>query len=479
MNGAVQPIPFADPKNKNKWLILANVSLGTFMSTLDASIANVALPSISAEMNTPLHQVQWVLTAYLLAICAMLPIVGNLSDRWGRSRVYNYGFLIFMLGSIGCALSSSLSFLIFSRIIQAVGASCLMSNSQAIVAEVFSSQRGKAMGIVGTVVSVGSLTGPGIGGVLVQHLGWGSIFWINVPIGILAFIAGLFILPKDQIKKDQKAFDYVGSFLFAFGMVSFLYTFSNAGDWGWNTPRVYAYFFISACILVGFFFWERKVKFPMLDLSLYRIPAFAIGNLTALLSFISLFCTNVMMPFYMQNVLQFTPSVTGYTMMAYPLTMALVAPLSGGLSDKIGSSVLTTCGLAINAIGFVLLNTLTLEVTPWVIAWHLMLFGLGAGMFQSPNNASIMGSVPKLKLGTAGGLNALVRNIGMVLGVSISVSLFSYRFNDLTNGTGSMLNMDPHHAMQAVSSLHFVFWIATGICIIGALLSSLRLKRKE
>ena len=147
--------------------------------------------------------------------------------------------------------------------------------------------------------------------------------------------------------------------------------------------------------LIGFFFWERKVPFPMLDFSLYRIPAFAIGSMTAFLSFIALFCTNVMMPFYMQTVLQFSPSVTGSRMMAYPLTMAIVAPLSGGLSDKIGVSVLTTCGLLINAVGFALLNTLGLEATPWVIGLHLMLFGLGAGMFQSPNNASIMGSVPK------------------------------------------------------------------------------------
>lgn len=478
MNRAVQPIAYDHQDNKKRWLILANVSLGTFMSTLDASIANVALPSISAEMNTPLHQVQWVLTSYLLAICATLPIIGNLSDRWGRSRVYNYGFLVFVLGSIGCGLSNTLDFLIFSRIVQALGASCLMSNSQAIVAEVFASGRGKAMGITGTVVSVGSLTGPGIGGVLVQHLGWGSIFWINVPIGIIAFIAGLFILPKNRIEKDQKAFDYLGSFLFAFGMVTFLYTFSNAGDWGWNSAKVYIYFLIAGLTLVGFFFWERKVKFPMLDFSLYQNPAFAIGSITAFLSFIALFCTNVMMPFYMQNILQFSPSITGYTMMAYPVTMAMVAPFSGGLSDKIGSSVLTTCGLFINAVGFALLNTLGLDAAPWVIGLHLMVFGLGAGMFQSPNNSSIMGSVPKVKLGTAGGLNALVRNMGMVLGISISVSLFSYRFNDLTNGTGSMLIMDPDQAALALSSLHFVFWVATGICIVGALLSSLRLKRK-
>ncbi|RKD25905.1 multidrug MFS transporter [Ammoniphilus oxalaticus] len=464
--------------NRNRWLILANVSLGTFMSTLDGSIANVALPNISAIMNAPLHQVQWVLTAYLLTICATLPIIGNLSDRWGRSRVYNYGFLVFVLGSIGCALSSSLAVLIMSRIFQAIGASCLMSNSQAIVAEIFTTQRGQALGIIGTVVSIGSLTGPGIGGVLVQHFGWGSIFWINVPIGIAAFIAGWFILPKTNTIKDKRSFDYFGSFLFAFGMTAFLYTFSHAEDWGWQSGRFWSLFIVSAATLVVFYFWERRIRFPMLDFSLYRIPAFAIGNVTATLSFISLSCTTVMMPFYMQNVLQFTPSLTGYVMIAYPLTMAIVAPLSGGLSDKIGSYALTTGGLVINAIGFALLTGLGLESSAWVIAFHLMVFGVGAGMFHSPNNASIMGSVPKAKLGTAGGLNALVRNIGMVLGISASVSLFSYRFGNLTDGSGSMLHLTADLAPQALRALHLVFWVAAAVCMVGAFLSAVRMKKK-
>lgn len=458
---------------KNPWVILANVSLGTFMSTLDGSIANVALPTIAGELSAPIHIVQWVLTSYFLTICAILPIMGKLSDMFGRSRIYNYGFLIFALGSALCGLSDSLGLLIGSRILQALGAACLMSNSQAIIAEVFSSKgRGRAMGITGTMVSLGSLTGPGVGGILVEHLGWTSIFWINVPIGILGFIAGWFILPQDRNKKGNQPFDYTGSLLFMVGMCIFLYVISSGQDWGWLSPAVWIGGLSSLLVLIAFYFWERRASYPMLDFSLYRIPAFAIGNLTALLSFMALFFTTVLMPFYMHDVLGFSPAKTGYTMMVYPLIMAVVAPLSGWLSDRIGSYSLTTAGLLVNALAFGLLTTLTTQESAWMVGLHLGLFGLGGGLFQSPNNSSIMGSVPRDKLGTAGGLNALVRNIGMVLGTSISVSLYSSRLSYLRP-------ISPGEPEAALQSLHMVFWVAMGICLFALLVSVQRMRAKN
>lgn len=467
-------------KGISPWLILANVSVGTFMSTLDGSIANVALPTIATEMKTPLYVVQWVLTAYLLTISATLPIVGKLSDLYGRTRVYQIGFLIFILGSAGCGLSQSLELLIASRIVQAIGASCLMSNSQAIIAQTFAKGgRGQALGIIGTIVSLGSLTGPGIGGILVGNLGWPSIFWINVPIGILGFIAGMFIFPKDKKEPVKEPFDYLGSSLFITGMISFLYMLSNAQKWGWTSPLVLSGLMGSFFILVLFYLHEKRTLHPMLDFSLYRIRAFAFGNIAAFLSFISLFFIGIMMPFYMQNVLGFSPEVTGYTMMAQPLTMAIVAPLSGWLSDKIGPSFLTTTGLLMNALGFFLLNTLSTDEAPWMVALHLAFFGLGSGMFQSPNNSSIMGAVPKSHLGTAGSLNALVRNVGMVTGITLSVSLFSSRFQQLTGHLGTFPTHGHTNPEALMDSLHLVFWVAMGICLMGAFISSRRFGKRK
>ncbi|MFB9329271.1 MFS transporter [Paenibacillus aurantiacus] len=455
---------------RNRWLILANVSVGTFMATLDGSIANVALPTISAELDAPIHVVQWVLTSYLLTICATLPIAGKISDLLGRGRIYNYGFVAFAIGSAMCALADSLAFLIVSRIIQALGASCLMANSQAIVAEAFgANERGRAMGITGTTVSLGSLSGPALGGILVGQLGWESIFWINVPIGVVGFLAGLYLLPRAKAAKKGEPFDYAGSALFMAGMVAFLYVLSNAQDFGWGSGWTVAGGLGSVLLLVAFYLYERRLTHPMLDFSLYRIRAFAIGNMTALLSFVALFCMNVMMPFYMQNVLGYSPEQTGYTMMAYPLTMAIVAPVSGWLSDRIGPNGLTTAGLLVNAAAFALLNTLTADESAWLLAAHLVLFGLGGGLFQSPNNASVMGAVPKPKLGVAGGLNALVRNIGMVMGIAVSVSLYSSVLGHLAEQGAETSAQPDSDAM--LTALHAVFWTAAGICLLALFIS--------
>ncbi|MFD0714332.1 MFS transporter [Paenibacillus sp. GCM10027626] len=465
----------ARERQPNRWLVLANVSIGTFMSTLDGSIANVALPTIAGELQAPIHAVQWVLTAYLLTICATLPIMGKISDLVGRSRIYNYGFLLFAFGSLLCAWSGTLALLIASRVVQALGAACLMSNSQALVASIFTAgERGRALGIVGTTVSLGVLAGPGIGGILVDWLGWPSIFWINVPIGIIGFIAGLYLLPKDRSEKGKEPFDYAGSALFMLGIVLFLYTLSNGQEWGWSSAATLSGGLAALILLTGFYLWERRVAHPMLDFSLYRNRTFAVGNITALLSFVAMFCANVMMPFYMEHVLGFTTEKTGYTMMAYPLAMAVVAPFSGWLSDRIGPNLLTNAGLAINVGGFVLLATLTAEQSAWTVAAYLLLFGIGGGLFQSPNNSSVMGAVPRQKLGTAGGLNALVRNIGMVMGIAVSVSIYTTRLQSLSGGAAAKPD-----SSAMLGALHTVFWSAAGICMLALLLSLSRVLQRS
>lgn len=460
--------------SSRKWWILGNISVGTFMATLDGSIANVALPTISEAFHVPLHLVQWVVTAYLLTICAMLPLVGNLADRWGRSRLYNIGFLIFSAGSALCGLSTSISILIISRILQALGASLLMANSQALVVTTFPMhQRGRAFGITGMMVSLGSLAGPAVGGILIGWFGWYSIFWVNVPIGLIGFVLGLFLLPKGNKAIHKTAFDYSGTILFIIGIVALLYTVSNGEVWGWKSSYTFFGLFIALIVMVGFGIRERIAQHPMIDFSLYKNRMFFAGSIAAMLSFVSLFCTNTMMPFYLEDVLHANPQTTGWTMVAYPVAMAVVAPFSGWLSDKIGPYILTTGGLILNAIGFVLLNMLSIHVATWVVALHLAIFGIGQGMFQSPNNSSLMGTAPREKVGLVGGLNALVRNIGMVFGITLSVSLFSARLHVLT---GSVYTGVPAHAPLTafMGSLHTVFWAAAGVCMIGAVISSFR-----
>ena len=457
-----------------KWWVLANISVGTFMSTLDGSIANVALPTISQNLHVALHMVQWVVTAYLLTISAVLPLVGRLADMWGRGRLYNIGFLVFALGSAMCSLSPSIGALIAFRILQALGAALLMANSQALVVTTFPpEQRGRAFGITGSMVSLGMLTGPSIGGILIGYLGWQSIFWVNIPIGIAGFVLGLFLLPKHKGSGSAKDFDYAGSVLFIVGIVGLLYTISNGETWAWGSAKTVVGLILATVILIAFGFRERLARSPMIDFSLYRNWTLSTASLAAILTFVSLFSITTLMPFYLEDVLHASPQLTGLTMMANPLAMAVVAPLSGWMSDKIGPYILTTGGLLLNALGFVLLNLLSPSVAIWVVGFHLAIFGVGQGMFQSPNNSSIMAAAPRSKVGLVGGLNALIRNIGMVIGISLSVSAFSIRLHTIT---GKVFAGVPANLSTGVfmSALHTVFWIAAGICVAGAVSSGLR-----
>jgi EmrB/QacA subfamily drug resistance transporter len=460
--------------DRRKLWILLNVSVGVFMATLDGSIANVGLPTISAHLHVALHTVQWVVSSYLLAICAMLPIVGKLADLFGRGRLYNWGFLIFSLGSALCALSGTIGFLVGARVLQAIGASLLMANSQAIITTTFpAEERGRALGINGTTVSLGSLVGPVAGGLLIAWFGWSSIFWINVPIGIVGFWLGLWMLPKGRAAVGVTHFDLVGSSLFIIGIVAVLYSISQVDVWGWTSMTTLLGVGTGFGVLLGFRLWEGRVTQPMIDFGLYRIRLFLTGSLAAFLSFMSLYITNTIMPFYLEDVIRASPETTGWTMAAYPLAMAFVAPISGWLSDHIGPYWLTTAGLMINAGGFISLNALSASAATWVIALHLAVFGIGQGMFQSPNNSSVMGSVPRAKVGSAGGLNALVRNIGMVMGISLSVALFSSRLRQIMGGAYTGVPQDaPHPAFM--TALHTVFWGAAVGCVLGAGLSSLR-----
>jgi EmrB/QacA subfamily drug resistance transporter len=455
---------------KYRWYILATVSIGTFMSTLDSSIVNVALPTISGKLQADLTTLQWVVTAYLLTISSLLPVFGRLADLVGRRRVYSYGFIVFTFGSALCGLATNIWFLIGMRVLQAIGASMLMANSAAIVTANFPpKERGRALGLTGTVVALGSLTGPAIGGILVGLLNWRAIFYINLPIGVLGYLAARFILPPDKLLQNRETFDFVGASFFTSGMISVLFALSNGQDWGWQTPPIIGGILLGLVLLAAFFVAELRVANPMIDLSLFSIRPFFVGNITGLLSFVAMFANTMLMPFYLQHVLYYNPTQVGLLMTSFPLMMAVTAPVSGHLSDRIGPIILTTSGLIVSALGFLYLSTVTAHSLSWQIIPGLLLIGLGSGLFQSPNNSSVMSSVPPMKLGVAGGINALVRNVGMVIGIAYSVSLFENRNAALLAGIQT-----PTAAQQAnafVGAYQIVMLTSMAIAIAAALLS--------
>ncbi|EHQ91288.1 drug resistance transporter, EmrB/QacA subfamily [Desulfosporosinus youngiae DSM 17734] len=447
-----------------RWYVLATVAIGTFMSTLDSSIVSVALPTISRQLHSDLATLQWVVSAYLLTITSLLPVFGRIADMFGRKRVFALGFLMFTLGSVLCGFAQNIWFLVGTRVLQAVGASMLMSNAPAIITAIFPpKERGRALGLTGTVVALGSLTGPALGGVIIGLTSWRSIFWINIPIGIIGYIAVLMILPNDVSTKGQESFDFIGAFTFTFGMLGVLLGITNGETWGWFSLPILLSLALGMISLVFFVRTERKVPHPMINLSLFRNRPFLIGNLSGGLSFVAMFANNMLLPFYLQGVLNYEPHQLGLMLMIFPFVMAFTAPISGHASDKFGPMILTTSGLVITALGLFYFSTLSTTASFMQIIPGPILMGLGAGMFQSPNNSSVMSSVPPHKLSIAGGINSLVRNLGMVIGIALSVSLF--------DAWGGVSLPQPGQVEEFMFAYHSVMLVAMGIAILAAVIS--------
>jgi EmrB/QacA subfamily drug resistance transporter len=447
-----------------RWYVLATVSIGTFMSTLDSSIVNVALPTIAGQFHTQLSVLQWTVTAYLLAITSLLPVFGRLADMLGRKKIYVLGFVIFTMGSALCGFSTSIWFLISTRVLQAIGASMLMANSAAIIVSIFPLQeRGRALGLTGTIVALGSMSGPALGGLLIGLLGWRSIFYINVPIGILGYLVAQSILPGDKPPKERESFDSVGAVLFAAGMTSLLMAINNSSDQGWSNPSILFGLFAGLALLALFIFNERRIPHPMIELSLFRNRPFIIGNICGWLSFVAMFANTMILPFYLQQVLNYRPSQVGLLMTAFPIAMAITAPISGRASDKYGPLLLTSGGLAITALGLFYFSTLTTTTTFYQVIPGSLLMGMGSGMFQSPNNSSVMSSVPPPKLGLAGGMSSLVRNVGMISGIALSVSLFE--------AWGGVSRPKLDQIPMFMHAYHSVMLVGMAIALLGAAIS--------
>ena len=450
-----------------KWIVFFVVSVGTFMATLDSSIVNVALPTISKAFGVGKGPLQWAVTGYLLTISSLLLAFGRLADIIGKNKVYAAGFLGFILGSALCGSANNVWQLVGFRIFQAVGAAMMMANGMGLVTSVFPPfERGRALGTVGTVVALGSLTGPSLGGVLVSSLGWKSIFYINVPIGVIGFIAAVIFLPRDKDIVKRQSFDYIGALLFGGAITLFLTSLSEGQELGWGSPRVLAQIILSVFFFILFFVTEVKVKQPMIDLSLFRNRLFLAGNAAGFLSFVAMSFVFFLVPFYLSEVLGLKPMQMGLVMTASPLVMAVVAPFSGWLSDRVGPMFLTTGGLALNALGLYFLSTVSTSTTPFAVAWRIGLIGFGSGMFQSPNNSSVMGTVPPPKLGISGGVLATIRNVGMVVGTALSVTIFNTRY--------AALKQVLPWQQAYVKSLSAVFITASVIALMGMAVSLVR-----
>lgn len=454
---------------KNRWIILAIVVMQPFMACLDSSIVNVALPIMAKKLSVSMASIEWVVTSYLIIISATILIFGRLGDIKGKTTVFKYGLIIFAFGSLLCGISFSLRFLVFSRIVQAIGAAMTMATNQGIITQVFpGNERGRALGISGTFVALGTLVGPPLGGFIISILSWQYIFLINIPVGIITFIFAIKILPKSN-KKKEEGLDAKGAILFFIFVVTLFGGMIIGQHTGYKNTYIIISFIVSIISFVVFVLIENKVKQPLLDFTIFRNRVFSINVLCAFISFTALSCVNIIHPFYLQDVLKFSPAKTGMIMTVYPLTLTLVAPISGHLSDKIGSKILTLSGLFVVTIGFIFVFNLKENSSLYTILISVGILGIGNGLFQSPNNSLVMSTVPKHKLGIAGSVNALVRNLGFVFGVCAATTIL---YNRMSYKIGyKVLSYVQGRGDVFIYAMRIVYICACIICVVAFILS--------
>jgi len=464
------PDPYA-----RKWLTLLVVSVGTFMATLDSSIVNISLPSITQALNTDLPTVQWVVTAYLLTITSLLLSFGRLGDILGRKPVYTAGFVVFTAASVICGLAQTIEQLILLRALQGVGAGMMMAISPAIVSAAFpSKERGKALGLHATAVATGASLGPTLGGMLIHFMDWRMVFFARVPVGIIGIALAVLVLRERAEGSRKQRFDLTGAALLSVALSSLLLGMNRGQTEGWDSPATVLLLALFALLSAAFLAVEYRVVQPMLDLSLFRYRVFAASNLSAMLSFMASSGTIFLMPFFLISVQGFDPTQAGALMTVSPLTIAVVGPVSGWLSDRVGSRGLSSLGIAVSCLGLVLLSDLRPGAAPFDVAWRLAMTGLGQGLFQPPNNSCIMSSVPRDRLGIAGGMLATMRNLGMSLGVAIAGAVYSTRYSHALAGNATPgLNQESILTASMVG-FHDAYLVAAAFAAIGIFASLVR-----
>jgi MFS family permease len=346
------------------------------MATLDGNIVNVALPTIGAELNAQVHELEWIVNGYLLAITVTLMVMGRLGDRLGYRALYTGGLVVFTLGSALCGGAPGLGALVASRVLQALGASAMMAIGPAVVTAAFPARmRGRALGAIGTIVALGLTLGPPIGGLILSHLSWRWVFYVNLPVGMAGAAWALRVLPR------------------------------GGGASG-----------------------------PLMDLSIFGIPAFTVGLVAGFLSYAAMFSQTFLTPFLLARVHGLPPGRLGLYLTSVPVALSISSPFAGWLTDRFGPRLLPAFGMLVLAGGLFALSLAGPDTPVLVVAARLFVAGVGMGLFQAPNNATVMGSLPRERLGSGGGLLATARNAGMATGVAIAGSLYSLRAGQDASG---------------------------------------------
>ncbi len=452
-------------RSSSQWGVLAAVSLVLFLGSIDGSIVNVALPTLTEELAVDFAIVRWVVLAYLLSLTVLMVGAGRLADMIGKKIIFSAGLTLFLIGSVLCGLAPGIYWLIGFRAFQAVGAAMMLAVGVPIITETWpASRRGMAIGIASGFLSIGIVVGPIMGATLLKWLNWRWIFFVNLPFGLVA--AGLVwrYVPPLRPAETHGGFDWAGAVSLGIALISLAVGLTLGETGSFLAPAPLGLFLVSLLAALLFLLIEVRVRHPMVDLSLFQSSEFSLNLFSSWIVFTTLAGVVLMLPFYLQFALRLDVLGMGLLMAVVPIAIGALQPMAGALSDRIGARPLIVLGLAMLVVGYLTMSTLRADGSSLGFIVRLLPVAVGVAAFYSPNNSAIMGAAPRARLGVSGGIVSMVRTLGQVIGVSLLGAFFNGRLQQY-GGRGSDLASAPPDAI--VFALRDQFWMVAVVMAIG------------
>ena len=464
---------FVTDANK-KWWTLAAVSVGLFMIMLDNTVVNVALPSMAQDLGVGLSGLEWIVTGYALTFASLMLTGGKLADLLGRRLIFVTGLVIFTGSSLACGLAESGDFLIGARVVQGAGAALMNPATLSIIAATFPPrQRGMAIGIWAGVSALALAIGPLVGGLLTDHLHWSWIFFVNVPVGIVAIVVSFVLIRESKDESVEQRLDLPGLLTSGIGLFALTYGLIEANTYGWASGRIVGAFIVAAVMLVAFVLLETHQRLPMLDLSLFRNGTFAGANIAVLLVALAMFGVFFFVSLYMQGILGYSAVQTGAAFLPMTVLIILVAPIAGRTSDRVGSRWLMTTGMILVAVQLLYFSRLDQNAAYLDLLPAFIVGGMGMALVMTPSAAAAARALPVDKSGVGSAVLNAFRQVGGSMGIALMGAIMAH---ELGGVSGAEVFRDPQRFVDGFST---TLTVAAVIAFAGAVVSAALVRPHE